>query len=256
MDSVASAIATAAPGAGFQVAGPGAGLRPRRLRLQGRGRGPLLARARPAGGGRQPAHRPVRRRGPGQRVRGREGRPRLGPEPAVGPPHRADGRPEARRAHRGAPHRPARARVGRGPGHRPARTTERPREGVTSARRWASWPAGPFGEKVPGRVGGGRRGLEGPAERVRAALEKKGPKWGLHLAYALEIPEAETVVFGTTGTPDGQPVVLDRRRRRRLLARRRASAPASPTPAPTRSRWWWPSTAAPSTSASWTACTA
>lgn len=39
------------------------------------------------------------------------------------------------------------------------------------------------------------------AERVRASLEKKGPKWGLHLAYALEIAEAQTVVLGATGTP-------------------------------------------------------
>lgn len=60
---------------------------------------------------------------------------------------------------------------------------------------------GPFTEKVQdvGVVGGGD--WKGIAERVRAGLEKKGPKWGLHLAYTLEIPEAETVVLGSTGTP-------------------------------------------------------
>jgi len=60
---------------------------------------------------------------------------------------------------------------------------------------------GPFSEKVQdvGVVGGDD--WRGAAERVRSGLEKKGPKWGLRLAYALEIPEAETVVLGSTGTP-------------------------------------------------------
>jgi uncharacterized protein (DUF302 family) len=60
---------------------------------------------------------------------------------------------------------------------------------------------GPFAEKVKDVAVVGGEDWKGTAERVRAALEKKGPKWGLHLAYALEIPEAETVVLGSTGTP-------------------------------------------------------
>ena len=60
---------------------------------------------------------------------------------------------------------------------------------------------GPFGEKVAALSVVAGEDWKGVAERVRASLEKKGPKWGLHLAYVLEIPEAETVVLGTTGTP-------------------------------------------------------
>jgi hypothetical protein len=60
---------------------------------------------------------------------------------------------------------------------------------------------GSFTEKVQDVAVVGGDDWKGAAERVGAALEKKGPKWGLHLAYALEIPEAETVVLGSTGTP-------------------------------------------------------
>jgi hypothetical protein len=60
---------------------------------------------------------------------------------------------------------------------------------------------GPFTEKVEDVAVMGGDDWKGTAERVRAALEKKGPKWGLHLAYSLEIPEAETVLLGSTGTP-------------------------------------------------------
>jgi hypothetical protein len=60
---------------------------------------------------------------------------------------------------------------------------------------------GPFGEKVQDVALVGGDDWKGTAERVRAALEKKGPKWGLHLVYALEVPEAEAVVLGTSGTP-------------------------------------------------------
>jgi hypothetical protein len=42
----------------------------------------------------------------------------------------------------------------------------------------------------------------------------------------------------------------------RVHASLEKKGPKSATRAPTRSRWSWPSTAAPSTSASWTACTA
>jgi len=60
---------------------------------------------------------------------------------------------------------------------------------------------GAFGDKVADVSVVAGEDWKGVAERVRASLEKQGPKWGLHLAYALEIPEAETVVLGTTGTP-------------------------------------------------------
>jgi hypothetical protein len=60
---------------------------------------------------------------------------------------------------------------------------------------------GPFGEKVADLSVVAGEDWKGVAERVRASLEKKGPKWGLHLAYILEIPEAQTVVLGATGTP-------------------------------------------------------
>ena len=60
---------------------------------------------------------------------------------------------------------------------------------------------GLFTEKIQDLAVAGGDDWKGTAERVRAALERKGPRWGLHLAYALEIPEAETVVFGSTGTP-------------------------------------------------------
>jgi len=60
---------------------------------------------------------------------------------------------------------------------------------------------GPFGDKVEDVSVVGGEDWKGAAERLRAGLEKKGPKWGLQLAYFLEIPEAETVVLGTTGTP-------------------------------------------------------
>jgi hypothetical protein len=60
---------------------------------------------------------------------------------------------------------------------------------------------GPFGEKVADVSVVAGEDWKGVAERVRVGLEKKGRKWGLHLAYVLEIPEAETVVLGSTGTP-------------------------------------------------------
>ncbi|MDZ7267519.1 MAG: hypothetical protein ONB48_19630 [candidate division KSB1 bacterium] len=43
------------------------------------------------------------------------------------------------------------------------------------------------------------------AAKVRQGLSQKGKLWGMHLIYELELPEYETVVFGTTGTPmDGK----------------------------------------------------
>lgn len=58
---------------------------------------------------------------------------------------------------------------------------------------------GPFTEKVQDLAVAGGEDWKGVAERVRAGLERKGPKWGLRLAYAVELPEAEAVVLGTTG---------------------------------------------------------
>ncbi len=39
------------------------------------------------------------------------------------------------------------------------------------------------------------------AEKVRKGLSEPGPEWGMHLVYELELPEFETVIFGSTGTP-------------------------------------------------------
>ncbi|MCI0443748.1 hypothetical protein L0152_11100 [bacterium] len=37
--------------------------------------------------------------------------------------------------------------------------------------------------------------------KVRDGLSKRGGKWGMHLVYEVELPEFQTVVFGSTGTP-------------------------------------------------------
>ncbi len=60
---------------------------------------------------------------------------------------------------------------------------------------------GPFAEKVEDVAVLGGADWKAVADGLRAAMEKKGPRWGLHLAYVLEIPEAETAVLGATGTP-------------------------------------------------------
>jgi hypothetical protein len=39
------------------------------------------------------------------------------------------------------------------------------------------------------------------AAKVRQGLSQKSKQWGMHLIYEVELPEYETVVFGTTGTP-------------------------------------------------------
>lgn len=36
---------------------------------------------------------------------------------------------------------------------------------------------------------------------VRRGLATVGPKWGMHVVYEYELPEFQTVVFGTTGSP-------------------------------------------------------
>jgi hypothetical protein len=60
---------------------------------------------------------------------------------------------------------------------------------------------GPFAQKLNDEavVGGGD--WQGVAARLRQGLSAPGGKWGMHLVYELELPEHETVVFGTTGSP-------------------------------------------------------
>ena len=60
---------------------------------------------------------------------------------------------------------------------------------------------GLFAEKLQEVAVVGGEDWRSVAESLRASLGKRGPKWGLQLAYSLEIPEAESVVLGTTGTP-------------------------------------------------------
>lgn len=60
---------------------------------------------------------------------------------------------------------------------------------------------GPFGEKVKDEAVVGSGDWKAVAEKVRQALKRSGGKWGLHLAYELALPEQETVIFGSTGSP-------------------------------------------------------
>lgn len=60
---------------------------------------------------------------------------------------------------------------------------------------------GPFAEKIEDIAVVPNGAWRQVVDKVRAGLEKKGAKWGLQLAYALEIPERELAVLGTTGTP-------------------------------------------------------
>ncbi len=39
------------------------------------------------------------------------------------------------------------------------------------------------------------------ASSVESGLREEGPKWGTTLSYRVDLPEFETIVFGTTGTP-------------------------------------------------------
>ncbi len=39
------------------------------------------------------------------------------------------------------------------------------------------------------------------AAKVQQGLAAPGPRWGMHMAYAYELSEFQTMVFGTTGTP-------------------------------------------------------
>jgi len=60
---------------------------------------------------------------------------------------------------------------------------------------------GPFDKKVQDVSVVGGEDWRVMAGRVEEALKVEGPKWGTSLAYALEFPEFELTVFGTTGTP-------------------------------------------------------
>jgi hypothetical protein len=60
---------------------------------------------------------------------------------------------------------------------------------------------GPFAEKIEDIAVVPNGDWRQVVDRVRSGLEKKGPKWGLHLAYALELPENEVAVLGSTGSP-------------------------------------------------------
>lgn len=60
---------------------------------------------------------------------------------------------------------------------------------------------GPFGEKVKDEFVIASSDWKWVASKVRAGLERTGATWGLHRVYELELPEQETVVFGSTGTP-------------------------------------------------------
>jgi hypothetical protein len=60
---------------------------------------------------------------------------------------------------------------------------------------------GPFHKKVQEISVVGGDDWTDMAGRVEKALQAKGPRWGMSLAYALELPEFELAVFGTTGTP-------------------------------------------------------
>jgi uncharacterized protein (DUF302 family) len=59
---------------------------------------------------------------------------------------------------------------------------------------------GPFGEKVKDEFVVSGSDWKSVAQKVRRGLSGAGSKWGLHLVYELELPEQETVVFGSTGS--------------------------------------------------------
>jgi hypothetical protein len=60
---------------------------------------------------------------------------------------------------------------------------------------------GPFAEKVKDEAVVGSADWNAVAEKVRQGLARPAGKWGLHLTYELKLPEQETVIFGSTGSP-------------------------------------------------------
>jgi len=68
-------------------------------------------------------------------------------------------------------------------------------------RTFGVMAGGPFDEKIKDEVIVESANWRAVADKVRVGLSKTGPKWGLHSVYEIELPEHETVVFGSTGTP-------------------------------------------------------
>lgn len=58
---------------------------------------------------------------------------------------------------------------------------------------------GPFGEKIKDEFTVPGSDWRGVAAKVRDGLARTGAKWGLHLVYDLELPDHETMIFGSTG---------------------------------------------------------
>lgn len=59
---------------------------------------------------------------------------------------------------------------------------------------------GPFGEKVKDEAVVASGDWRAVAEKVRQGLARPGGKWGLRLAYELQLPEQEAVIFGSAGS--------------------------------------------------------
>ncbi|RMH77813.1 MAG: hypothetical protein D6681_20605, partial [Calditrichaeota bacterium] len=60
---------------------------------------------------------------------------------------------------------------------------------------------GPFDKKVEDIAVIAEKDWQEVAEMVKNGLQQTGAKWGMHLVYEVKLPEYQTVVFGTTGTP-------------------------------------------------------
>jgi len=60
---------------------------------------------------------------------------------------------------------------------------------------------GPFDGKIQDVAVVGGADWRSVAAGVREGLKRKGAQWGMQLAYELELPEQETAIFGSTGTP-------------------------------------------------------
>ena len=60
---------------------------------------------------------------------------------------------------------------------------------------------GPFDEKIEDVALVAGSELRTVADKLREGLKRTGPKWGMRLAYELELPEHDTMLLGSTGTP-------------------------------------------------------
>lgn len=74
-----------------------------------------------------------------------------------------------------------------------------PREKGYIGKTMGVMAGGPFTDKVEDVASLPGGDWRQAAARVKTGLERSGPKWGLRLAYAIELPDAEAVVLGTTG---------------------------------------------------------